>query len=73
VTGVTVSRILLDFPGHFYQVPLYIFTGEAILCARLRPSNIDDCAGSAEELTQIRARWPARDPEHHPRRLGILP
>jgi hypothetical protein len=63
VTDVTVSGILLDFPGHFYQVPLYIFTGEAILCARLRPSNIDDCAGSVEELTRILAQIRARGPE----------
>ena len=41
---------------------MYIFCGEHLLCARLRPSNIDASAGSVEELTrivaQIRRRWP---------------
>jgi len=41
---------------------LYIFCGDHLLCARLRPSNIDASAGSQEEVQrivrQIRARWP---------------
>ena len=47
--------------GYCY-LPLYIFCGEHLLCARLRPSNQDGAAGSVEELerivTQIRTRWP---------------
>ena len=43
-------------------LPLYIFAGEHLLCARLRPSHIDASAGSREEVEhigkQIRARWP---------------
>jgi hypothetical protein len=43
-------------------LPLYIFCGEHLLCARLRPSNQDGAAGSIEELerivSQIRKRWP---------------
>jgi hypothetical protein len=43
-------------------LPLYIFCGEALLCARLRPSNIDASAGCVEELErivkQIREAWP---------------
>jgi hypothetical protein len=43
-------------------LPLYIFCGEHLLCARLRPSDIDACEGSVEELEriipQIRRRWP---------------
>jgi hypothetical protein len=43
-------------------LPLYIFCGEHLLCARLRKSDIDACAGSVEELEriigQIRAQWP---------------
>jgi hypothetical protein len=42
---------------------LYIFSGDHLLCARLRPSNIDGAAGAVEELDrivqQIRARWPS--------------
>jgi len=41
---------------------LYVFCGDHLLCARLRPSNIDASAGSLEEVQrivrQIRARWP---------------
>jgi len=43
-------------------LPLYVFCGDHLLCARLRPSNIDASAGSLEEVQrivrQIRARWP---------------
>ena len=43
-------------------LPLYIFAGEQLLCARLRPSNIDASAGSLEELQriveQLRRVWP---------------
>jgi len=48
--------------GHYCYLPLYIFCGEFLLGARLRPSNIDASAGSVEELQrivkQIRAVWP---------------
>ena len=48
--------------GHYCYLPLYIFCGEFLLGARLRPSNIDASAGSVEELQrivkQIRAAWP---------------
>jgi hypothetical protein len=46
---------------HCY-LPLYVFCGDHLLCARLRPSNQDASAGSLEEVRrivrQIRARWP---------------
>jgi Transposase DDE domain group 1 len=42
--------------------PLLIFWGHQLLCARLRPSNVDPALGALEELnrlkTQIRQRWP---------------
>jgi len=48
--------------GHYCYLPLYIFCGEFLFGARLRPSNIDASAGSVEELQrivkQIRAVWP---------------
>ena len=48
--------------GHYCYLPLYIFCGEFLLCARLRSSNIDASAGSVEELKriveQIRCVWP---------------
>lgn len=43
-------------------MPLYIFCGEHLLCARLRPANIDGAKGSTWELRRvvrrIRRRWP---------------
>jgi hypothetical protein len=48
--------------GHYCYLPLYITSGEHVLCARLRRSDIDAAAGSVEELTrivgQLRAAWP---------------
>jgi hypothetical protein len=48
--------------GHYCYLPLYLFSGEHLLGARLRPSNIDPAAGSQEELErivkQIRVTWP---------------
>ncbi len=53
------------FHGYYRRYccpPLYIFRGEHLLRARLRPSNIDASAGSVGELErtvgQIRQRWP---------------
>src|SRR5438034_9522599 len=49
--------------GHYCYLPLYIFCGEFLLCARLRRSNLDASAGTVSELqrivTQIRATWPS--------------
>jgi len=49
------------YDGYCY-LPLYIFCGEHLLCAKLRRSNIDGAAGAKDEIerlvTQIRARWP---------------
>jgi Transposase DDE domain group 1 len=46
----------------YCYLPLYIFCGDQLLAAKLRPSNIDGAAGSVEEVTrivaQIRQRWP---------------
>lgn len=44
-------------------MPLYIFCGDFLLCARLRPSNIDASAGSVDEVqrigAEIRQAWPS--------------
>lgn len=60
--GSQEGRFFHGYYGHYCYLPLYIFCGEHLLCARLRESNIDAAAGSVEELTrivaQIRARWP---------------
>src|SRR6516164_9715984 len=43
-------------------LPLYIFCGDHLLCARLRPSDIDGSAGALKQLRRIIARirqvWP---------------
>ena len=48
------------YDGYCY-LPLYIFAGEHLLCAKLRRANIDGAAGAREEIerivAQIRARW----------------
>jgi hypothetical protein len=53
------------FHGYYHQycyLPLYIFCGDHLLCARQRPSHQDASAGSREEVErivqQIRRRWP---------------
>jgi hypothetical protein len=47
---------------HYCYLPLYIFCGGHLLCAKLRPSNGDGAAGAVEELERIvagiRSRWP---------------
>ncbi len=59
--GKQESRFFHGYYGHYCYLPLYIFCGDHLLCARLRPSNQDASAGSLEELQrivrQIRARW----------------
>jgi len=60
--GNQEGRFFHGYYGCYCYLPLYIFCGEHLLCARLRPSNQDGAAGSVEELAgiikQIRARWP---------------
>jgi hypothetical protein len=50
-----------SYKGYCY-LPLYIFCGDHLLCARLRPSDIDAAAGSVKHLerivAQIRQAWP---------------
>jgi hypothetical protein len=47
---------------HHCYLPLYIFCGDHVLCARLRPSSIGPAVGSRKEVErivkQIRRRWP---------------
>jgi len=59
--GEQEGRFFHGYYGYYCYLPLYIFCGEFLLCARLRPSNLDASAGSVEELkrivAQIRAAW----------------
>ncbi len=60
--GKQEGHFFHGYYGHYCYLPLYIFCGEFLLCARLRASNIDASAGSVEELQrivkQIRSVWP---------------
>jgi Transposase DDE domain group 1 len=60
--GKQEGRFFHGYYGYYCYLPLYIFCGEFLLCARLRPSNIDGAAGSVAELQrivpQIRSVWP---------------
>ena len=74
--AITLDVDATDFPlhggqeGRFFHgyydsycyLPLYIFCGDQILCARLRQSNSDAAVGTLAEIqrivAQIRAAWP---------------
>jgi len=60
--GHQLGRFFHGYYKNYCYLPLYLFCGEHLLCAKLRPSNIDAAAGSVGELqrivAQIRSRWP---------------
>ncbi len=60
--GHQEGRFFHGYYGDYCYLPLYVFCADALLCARLRPSNIDASAGCVEELErivkQIREAWP---------------
>ena len=60
--GAQEGRFFHGYYKRYCYLPLYIFCGEHLLCARLRPSNIDANEGSVAELERIvgriRERWP---------------
>ena len=62
IHGHQAGRFFHGYYKNYCYLPLYIFCGEHLLSARLRPSNIDASTGSVKELErivgQIRAQWP---------------
>lgn len=62
IHGEQEGRFYHGYYDHYCYLPLYVFAGEHLLCARLRPSNIDPAAGSRKEIErivkQIRDAWP---------------
>ncbi|HEV2138129.1 MAG TPA: IS1380 family transposase [Nitrososphaerales archaeon] len=60
--GQQEGRFFHGYYGQYCYLPLYIFCGEFLLGARLRPSNIDASAGALAEVerivAQIRGQWP---------------
>lgn len=61
--GKQEGRFFHGYYDEYCYLPLYIFCGEQVLCARLRESNHDASFGSLAEIrrivVQIRAAWPA--------------
>jgi hypothetical protein len=60
--GKQEDRFYHGYYKHYCYLPLYIFCGDHVLCARLRPSSIGPAVGSRKEVErivqQIRQRWP---------------
>ena len=60
--GDQEGRFFHGYYDCYCYLPLYIFCGDHLLCARLRRSNIDACDGSVDELeriiNRIRRQWP---------------
>ena len=60
--GHQEGRFFHGYYDEYCYLPLYIFCGEHVLCARLRESNHDAAFGSLAEIqrivAQIRAAWP---------------
>jgi hypothetical protein len=62
IHGHQLGRFFHGYYDNYCYLPLYIFCGEHLLCAKLRPSDIDGAAGSVKQLSKIVARirrqWP---------------
>ena len=60
--GQQEGRFFHGYYRHYCYLPLYIFCGDHVLCARLRPANRDAAAGRSRKLArvvgQVRAAWP---------------
>jgi hypothetical protein len=60
--GHQPERFFHGYYDSYCYLPLYIFVGDQLLCARLRPANQDAAAGSVKEVSrivaQMRQRWP---------------
>jgi len=61
--GHQEGRFFHGYYDSYCYLPLYIFAGEHLLCARLRTADQDAAAGSKDEVARIvgriRAAWPA--------------
>lgn len=60
--GDQAGKFFHGYYDCYCYLPLYVTCGDHVLCARLRPSNIDEARGSVAVLRriveQIRQRWP---------------
>ena len=62
IHGQQAGRFFHGYYKNYCYLLLYIFCGEHLLLAKLRPSNIDAAAGAVKQVAriveQIRQRWP---------------
>jgi hypothetical protein len=62
IHGHQLGRFFHGYYKNYCYLPLYIFCGDHLLCARLRPADMDASAGSVKHLQRIVARirqaWP---------------
>jgi hypothetical protein len=62
IHGHQLARFFHGYYKNYCFVPLYIFCGDHLLCARLRPSDIDASARALKQLQRIVVRirqvWP---------------
>ena len=60
--GHQSGRFFHGYYDSYCYLPLYVFCGEHLLCAKLRPADIDGSAGACKVLqrlvAQIRQAWP---------------
>jgi len=62
IHGHQLGRFFHGYYDGYCYLPLYIFCGEHLLCAKLRPADIDGAAGSVKQAARIverlRRQWP---------------
>jgi len=62
IHGTQEGRFFHGYYGNYCYLPLYIFVGDFLLCAKLRTSDIDGSAGALDEVkrivARIKKRWP---------------
>ena len=60
--GEQEGKFFHGYYSEYCYLPLYIFSGEHLLCARLRQADADPASGVAQELmrivTRLRSVWP---------------
>src|ERR687898_405269 len=60
--GDQEGRFFHGYYGHYCHLPLYFFSGDRLLCARLQEGDEEPATGCVEELSrivaQVRAAWP---------------
>ena len=62
IHGMQEGRFFHGYYGNYCYLPLYIFCGDHLLCAKLRTSDWDGADGALEEIQRIvrriRQKWP---------------